>query len=425
MHDTQFSDIPHLANALGEPFLHFIEVLTTQADAIEAWFSEQFILTKPPFYASTDLRHAGFKLAPVDTNLFPGGFNNLGESVYPEARLAIQQAIADLAPKTRRILLLCESQSRNPLYFENCKSLQSLLESAELEVRVGVIHDGITQPRTITTPSGKNILIEPVSVVEKQLVLAQFEPDLILLNSDLSEGIPNILLECSQLILPSPQLGWAKRLKSSHFQHLTSVATEFANRFNFDPWTVSPLFQYCGEINFMTGEGEDCLVRHAESVFAEVTRKYQEYNIPHEPFLVVKADAGTYGMAVMSIKSPDELRQLNRKQRQSMSLSKGGRAVTRAIIQEGVHTFETWGEKQSSAEPVLYMIGSRVIGCFYRVHDEKGIDQNLNAPGMKFAAYDCKEHPDPENVRCYSYSVVARLALLSAAREMKEILDAS
>jgi glutamate--cysteine ligase len=30
---------------------------------------------------SVDLRNAGFKLAPVDTNLFPGGFNNLNPAL--------------------------------------------------------------------------------------------------------------------------------------------------------------------------------------------------------------------------------------------------------------------------------------------------------------------------------------------------------
>ena len=34
---------------------------------------------------SVDLRNAGFKLAPVDTNLFPGGFNNLNQDFLPLA----------------------------------------------------------------------------------------------------------------------------------------------------------------------------------------------------------------------------------------------------------------------------------------------------------------------------------------------------
>ena len=36
------------------------------------------------------------------------------------------------------------------------------------------------------------------------------------------------------------------------------------------------------------------------------------------------------------------------------------------------------------AEPVVYMIDRYVVGGFYRVHAERGIDENLNAPGSSF-----------------------------------------
>jgi glutamate--cysteine ligase len=36
------------------------------------------------------------------------------------------------------------------------------------------------------------------------------------------------------------------------------------------------------------------------------------------------------------------------------------------------------------AEPVVYMIDRYVVGGFYRIHAERGIDENLNAPGARF-----------------------------------------
>jgi glutamate--cysteine ligase len=36
------------------------------------------------------------------------------------------------------------------------------------------------------------------------------------------------------------------------------------------------------------------------------------------------------------------------------------------------------------AEPVVYMIDRYVVGGFYRVHAERGADENLNAPGSSF-----------------------------------------
>jgi glutamate--cysteine ligase len=160
-----------------------------------------------------------------------------------------------------------------------------------------------------------------------------------------------------------------------------------------------------------------------------ITRKYEEYHIGHQPFLVVKADAGTYGMAVMTVRNVDELRNMNRKQRTRMSTIKGGQPVHRVIIQEGVYTFETYGPTQAVAEPVIYMFGQSVIGGFYRVHQDKGTDENLNSPGMRFEpiafAKPCDQpcddlDPDACPNRFYVYGLIAQLSMLAAAREIKD-----
>ena len=162
----------------------------------------------------------------------------------------------------------------------------------------------------------------------------------------------------------------------------------------------------------------------------KIRQKYAEYKIDQSPFVVVKADQGTYGMAVMMIKDPVELINLNRKQRNKMGSLKGGAAVTKVIMQEGVYTFETVGDDNAVAEPVVYNIGRHVVGGFYRIHKNKGIDENLNAPGMDFLPLafaknchvppyaDCCEAKEPVN-RFYAYGVVGRLAMVAAARENK------
>jgi glutamate--cysteine ligase len=61
---------------------------------------------------------------------------------------------------------------------------------------------------------------------------------------------------------------------------------------------------------------------------------------------------------------------------------KEGQQVTQVIIQEGVPTYERIND--AVAEPVVYMIDRYVVGGFYRVHAERGIDENLNAPGASF-----------------------------------------
>jgi glutamate--cysteine ligase len=71
-----------------------------------------------------------------------------------------------------------------------------------------------------------------------------------------------------------------------------------------------------------------------------------------------------------------------------------------------------------------------VVGGFYRVHTERGQDQNLNAPGMSFVPLAFKtpcSTPDPGAApdaapnRFYAYGVIARLALLAASREIETL----
>jgi len=101
--------------------------------------------------------------------------------------------------------------------------------------------------------------------------------------------------------------------------------------------------------------------------------------------------------------------------------------VQEVIIQEGVHTFET--VEDGVAEPVVYMMDHYVVGGFYRVHTERGRDENLNAPGMHFKPLafdtcctlpDAAQGPDAPPNRFYAYGVVARLALLAASVEIEE-----
>ena len=79
--------VPHLTTALNGPLLSLEKRMLDAMPKIEHWFRSQWLEYAAPFYASVDLRNAGFKLAPVDTNLFPGGFNNLTPQMLP---LAVQ-----------------------------------------------------------------------------------------------------------------------------------------------------------------------------------------------------------------------------------------------------------------------------------------------------------------------------------------------
>jgi glutamate--cysteine ligase len=432
MEENPRPTVPNLTTALSGPLQRLETELLANQVAIEQWFRAGFRQAPAPFYCSVDLRNSGFKLAPVDTNLFPAGFNNLNPAFRSLGVQAVQAVVDRICPHARGVVVVPENHTRNMFYFESLAALTEILRMAGLNVRIGSLLPDLREPKTIALPSGRSLLLEPLVREGDKIAVDGFEPCFVLLNNDLSAGRPAILENLKQPVVPPLDLGWSNRLKSHHFSHYRRLAGEFAAMLGIDPWFIDPIFARCGKINFEKNEGEECLVANVQDVLDRVGTKYKEHGIDREPFVILKADAGTYGMAIMSVKSADEVRQLNRKQRNKMSHAKEGSAVTDVIVQEGVYSFETWDG--AVAEPVVYMIHHHVVGGFYRVHKDRGPDENLNSPGMHFEplafAGPCS-CPDPEMRpgagpnRFYSYGVIARLALLAAAHEQSEVLQRS
>src|SRR6516164_3206748 len=119
--------VPHLTTALTGPLQELERKFLDNATAIERWLRSKWQEYTPPFYGSVDLRNSGFKLAPVDMNLFPGGFNNLHESFMPLCVQAAQTAIERLCPDARSLLLTPENHTRNQFYLMNVARLALIL----------------------------------------------------------------------------------------------------------------------------------------------------------------------------------------------------------------------------------------------------------------------------------------------------------
>ena len=424
--------VPHLTTALNGPLLNLEKRMLEAMPKIEHWFRSQWLEYASPFYASVDLRNSGFKLAPVDTNLFPGGFNNLNPEFLTLSVQAAMVAVEKICPEAHRLLIIPENHTRNTFYLRNVVELVHIMQAAGLEVRVGSVSPEITQATTLQTHDGLDLLLEPVVRIGNRIKLinkelGNFDSCAILLNNDLSGGIPEILKNLEQDLIPPLHAGWHVRRKSQHFAAYNRVIDEFSQLLGIDPWLLNPYFETCGEIDFHARTGEDCLALKVEELLTKIKIKYAEYGITQEPFVIVKANAGTYGMGIMTVKSPADVRDLNHKTRNKMSVIKEGQSVSEVIIQEGVYTFESINN--AVAEPVVYMINHFVIGGFYRVHTQRGADENLNAPGSHFVPLafekpctlpDCAGEPDTAPNRFYAYGVVARLALLAAAIELQE-----
>ncbi|MDP3670620.1 MAG: glutamate--cysteine ligase [Telluria sp.] len=422
--------VPHLVTALTGPINELEQRILESTPVIERWFRLEWMEHTPPFYSSVDVRNAGFKLAPVDTNLYPGGWNHLTPEMIPLAVQAAMAAIDKYCPDARNLLLIPESHTRNPFYLQNVARLMQIFRQTGLHVRLGSLSPDVTEPTPLALPDGNMLVVEPLvrSPNGRRVGLKDFDPCTILLNNDLSAGIPAILENLhEQWVLPPLHAGWAVRRKSNHFAAYDEVAKKFGKLIDVDPWMLNPFFAKCGEINFQEDQGSECLADNVTMLLAKIRKKYKEYGIKEKPFVIVKPDAGTYGMGIMTVKDASEVKDLNRKQRNKLSVIKDGVEVSDVIIQEGVPTFESI--KDAVAEPVVYMIDRYVIGGFYRVHAERGVDQNLNAPGSQYvplafaqqhAVPDLKAKPGTAAPnRFYVYGVVARLGLLAASLELE------
>ena len=409
-------NIPALTTASDSALSVLEKYLWQSSDKIGDWFEQQWQAYCAPFYCSVDLRNAGFKLAPVDTNLFPAGFNNLNPKFIPLCVTALKQRLAQINPYPKKLLLLPENHSRNHFYLQHVASLSNIMSQAGLEVRSGQISYGDI------TEQGEQELHQ-IRREQNRLLLNDFDPDLIVLNNDLSKGIPSILQGIEQPVFPSLQAGWTIRRKSDHFHYYHKVSSAFAKTIGFDPWLIDCYFSHIDQLNFENREGEQRLADAVADMLNNIQTKYQTLKINAQPFVIVKANAGTYGMGIMSVTSPQQVLGLSRKQRNKMAVIKDGLANTEVIIQEGVFTIETIAK--ACVEPVIYMLGHHVVGGFYRAHQQRSHEQNLNARGAYFIPLDFAAHHQKTAAaipnRFYVYGVIALLANLAAAMELATI----
>ena len=418
--------VPHLVTALTGPINELEQRVLDSMPAIERWFRLEWMEHTPPFYSSVDIRNAGFKLAPVDTNLYPGGWNNLTPEMLPLAVQAAQAAIEKICPEARNLLVVPENHSKNTFYLANVAQLVRIFQMAGLNVRVGSIDPAIKSPKKIELPHGENVCLEPVVRGRRRLGLKNFDPCTILLNNDLSAGVPGILEDLhEQYLLPPLHAGWSVRRKSKHFRSYEEVSKRFGKLLGIDPWLINPMSSHAEGVDLSQGGGLDLLQSHCDQLLTKIRRKYKEYGINEKPFVIVKPDNGTNGVGVMTVRDIKDLETLAHKARGAgkAPLGLGGDI----IVQEGVLTRERVHD--GVAEPVVYMMDRYVVGGFYRVHAERSIDENLDLPGASFVplAFSESAHlPQPGAKpgasapnRFYMYGVIGRLAMVAASYELE------
>lgn len=391
-----------------------------RGEEIEHWFTIQRETAAPYFYSSVDLRHSGVRLVPVDTNLYPAGFNNLSPAACQRAAHYAAHYLQENAPQAKHILLVPENHTRNLGYLENLAVLTDILTQAGYKTRIGNLT--AEEPLILQTMTGRSITQSPLRKDNNALVTQDgFLADAILLNNDLTSGMHPLLASLTQPIFPPPSMGWYVRRKTVHFAAYQKLAENFAAQFGLDSWLLSAYSHGCGRVDFKEPNSLSCVAKSIDDLLARTQQKYTEYGIKETPYIFVKADSGTYGMGIMTVQSGSEILELNKKERNKMRVIKEGARVSEVIIQEGIPTIDVVDGKP--AEPMVYIVDGLPVGGMYRVNGTRNSMNNLNAAGMEFVGM-CDEveiadatHKSVKACDFQAYGLIAAIAALAVARE--------
>lgn len=402
---------------------HLHESIVKQHKTLCDWICAREDGLVVPFYSSFDIRDSGNKVATVDANIFPAGFNNICEADREHTDdLAKAYLDKNYGTNTKKILLLTEEHTNNAYYWENVATLVKIIEGAGRAVRVAFPKE-LSAPMILESAGGKKITVHSAKRNGDIVDADGFVPDLIISNNDFANEYAEWSKGLSTTINPPREMGWYRRKKSEFFKEYNTVADEFAKIINVDPWLLQVDTEVFENFDLSDEKRTDELANRVEDTLKRVGQRYKEHNINERPFVFIKNNAGTYGLGIIQVGSGEQIRELNYKARKKMKAAKGGREVSEVIVQEGISTAVL--SDGMTAEPAIYLIGCQLAGGFLRVHKEKGAQENLNSPGAvykKLCVSDLEINIQGrllENV----YGWVARLGLLAIGREYKNYLS--
>lgn len=397
---------------------------------LEQWLKDHAPSQFEPFYSSFDIRDAGYKLAPVDANLYPAGFNNIcPDDVEASTPLVRDLFLRHLGFVPKKIAILPEFHTKNKFYIDNLFGLRNILRKLGSEVEVGWESPDYLHPSDkvqLESSDGRTLTAYPFFIRGSKLVFEPFEPDFILLNNDFSSGIPNFLMNISQPIEPSRRLGWHTRKKSDFFFHYNQLVKELGEAAGIDPWHLQVSTRLVKDVNFDEGTGMDRIATAVDETIAEMQTEFDKRGIKETPFVFVKNNAGTYGMGILKVESGKELLELNRRERNKMAVGKNKLEVTEVIVQEGIPTrFQRDG---IYAEPVIYLLGQELLGGFLRTNPTRSKSENLNAKGMvfeKLCMADLREGTHRDLELEMVYGTIAKLSAAAIALEIAKVEGSS
>jgi len=375
--------------------LEFFNKLHNHGNEVIQVLQSQISSCGYPIYTSLDIRDAGWKIAAVDVNLFPAGFNNLTLKDRSRGAQKMREFFSAklMVASPWTITVVPEAHTNNPGYLENLAGILNLLKEAGCHPQLMWPGDPLPKAWTLKTQSGAELVYLPRDEALKN-------SQALFLNHDLSGGIPPVIEGVALPTFPSTRLGWYRRRKSTHQEIVEALLKKIQKELSwFDPWYLSARTKMIPAVDFESDQALNMLADEIDLEHEILKKEYLERQIPDSPRIFVKNDAGTYGMGVLSIKDSSEIRDAGRKLRQKMRKGKESVPISQVIIQEAIPTALSYQSQNSQVivgEPVVYMVNGLPIGGFIRLHENLGPDarwENLNQPGSKLESLECPDNP--------------------------------
>ncbi len=403
------------------------EKIRQKNSTISDFFKQKFNENPAFFYNSIDLRHSSYKISAIDTNCYPAGFNNLSISGKNNAENLVAEFLSkNFSSSPKNIFIIPENHTRNMRYLENLAIIIEILQRQKCQVFVATFNPEIISKTVLTLENQNTITLYPLQKIAGKLAIENENKqnifaDLAILNNDLTSGVPEVLNNVSTPINPPLAMGWHQRTKSQHFNIYNKVAEEISQILNLDPWLISSMHENCEDIDFKESVGLECLAKNVEKLLTKISEKYREHSINDKPYCYVKADNGTYGMAVWSVFDPQDILEINKKERNKMNMLKGSTQTSKVMIQEGIITVDKINN--NPCEPMIYMINGNVAQNLFRTNDSRDDHISLNASGANF--FNLENLPqennftDSKNNFIITYELIAKMASLSSAIELQ------
>ncbi len=388
-------------------------------DAICDWYSNKIKDISFPIYSSYDIRDSGYKVTNVDANIYPAGFNNICPVDQENLPELFQKYLKAHYPQNfKKILLITEEHTQNPYYLDNIDTIMSVLRESGYEVKAA-FPSHLENNLILESAKGKKVEIWGGAI--GSAIWQEFKPDLVISNNDFSISHEEWGHQVQVPLNPPRELGWYQRKKSRYFKHYNQLVEEFSKIAQLDPFTMRVETEIFENFDINSEVSRNALADQVSGFLKSLEKSYGERGIDQKPFVFVKNNSGTYGLAVIKVSDPEEIKEWSYKSRKKMKAAKGGREVEEVIIQEGIPSVIQAGA--ATAEPVIYMVGCELGGGFLRTHAEKDPTESLNSPGAlykKLCMSDLLIKPEQcpmENV----YGWTAKLGLLAIGLEAQEM----